>query len=155
RDAGINRVSLGAQSLDDGVLRSLGRLHTAAEALAAIEVARATFQRFSFDLIYARPGQTLEAWREELQRALALAGQHLSLYQLTIEAGTPFAELHARGKLRVPEGETARAFYDLTQELTERAGLPAYEISNHAAPGEACRHNLLYWRYGEYAGIGP
>ena len=155
RTAGVNRVSLGVQSLDDGVLRSLGRLHTAAEALVAIEVARGAFDRFSFDLIYARPGQTLEAWREELDRALALAGAHLSLYQLTIEPETPFAQLHARGKLRMPDGETAGAFYDLTQELTERAGLPAYEISNHAAPGEECRHNLLYWRYGEYAGIGP
>jgi oxygen-independent coproporphyrinogen-3 oxidase len=155
RDAGVNRVSLGVQALDDGVLRSLGRLHTAAEALAAIEVARSTFERFSFDLIYARPGQTLEAWREELGRALTLAGGHLSLYQLTIEPATPFAELYARGKLRVPEGEMARAFYDLTQELTEAAGLPAYEISNHAAAGEESRHNLLYWRYGEYAGIGP
>ena len=155
RDAGVNRVSLGVQSLDDDVLRALGRLHTAAEALAAIEVARATFDRFSFDLIYARPGQTLPAWRAELERALGRAGAHLSLYQLTIEAGTPFAELHARGRLKVPDGETARAFYDLTQELTDRAGLPAYEISNHAAPGEECRHNLLYWRYGEYAGIGP
>jgi putative oxygen-independent coproporphyrinogen III oxidase len=155
RDAGVNRVSLGVQSLDDAVLRSLGRLHNAAEARAAIEVARATFQRFSFDLIYARPGQTLPAWREELKEALGLAGSHLSLYQLTIEPGTPFAELHARGKLSVPDGEVGRAFFDLTQELTGRAGLPAYEISNHAAPGEACRHNLLYWRYGEYAGIGP
>jgi putative oxygen-independent coproporphyrinogen III oxidase len=155
RDAGVNRVSLGVQSLDNGALRALGRLHTAAEALAAIEVARSTFERFSFDLIYARPRQTLEAWREELQRALALAGAHLSLYQLTIEPATPFAELYARGKLKVPEGEAARAFYDLTQELTEAAGMPAYEISNHAAPGQECRHNLLYWRYGEYAGIGP
>jgi putative oxygen-independent coproporphyrinogen III oxidase len=155
RDAGVNRVSLGVQALDDGVLRTLGRLHTAAEALAAIEVARGTFERFSFDLIYARPGQTLEAWREELGHALTLAGRHLSLYQLTIEPATPFAELYARGKLRVPEGEMARAFYDLTQELTEAAGLPAYEISNHAAAGEESRHNLLYWRYGEYAGIGP
>jgi putative oxygen-independent coproporphyrinogen III oxidase len=155
RAAGVNRVSLGVQSLDDGVLRSLGRLHTVDEALAAVEVARGTFDRFSFDLIYARPGQTLQAWREELSRALALAGAHLSLYQLTIEPDTPFAALHARGKLKVPDGDAAGAFYDLTQELTERAGRPAYEISNHAAPGEECRHNLLYWRYGEYAGIGP
>jgi oxygen-independent coproporphyrinogen-3 oxidase len=155
RDAGVNRVSLGVQSFDDGVLRALGRLHTAAEALAALDVARATFQRFSFDLIYARPGQTLEAWRAELGRALMLVGAHLSLYQLTIEPATPFAELYARGKLKVPEGEMARAFYDLTQEMTGAAGLPAYEISNHAAPGEECRHNLLYWRYGEYAGVGP
>jgi putative oxygen-independent coproporphyrinogen III oxidase len=155
RAAGVNRVSLGVQSLDDGVLRSLGRLHTVDEALAAIAVARATFERFSFDLIYARPGQTLEAWRQELGRALGLAGTHLSLYQLTIEPGTPFAALHGRGKLVVPDGEAAGAFYDLTQEMTERAGLPPYEISNHAAPGQECRHNLLYWRYGEYAGIGP
>ena len=155
RTAGINRVSLGVQSLDDEVLRALGRLHTAAEARTAIEVARGTFDRFSFDLIYARPGQTLEAWRAELAAALALAGRHLSLYQLTIEEGTPFAELHARGKLRMPDQERARAFYGLTQELTSAAGLPTYEISNHAAPGEECRHNLLYWRYGEYAGVGP
>jgi oxygen-independent coproporphyrinogen-3 oxidase len=155
RTAGVNRVSLGVQSLDDKVLRTLGRLHTAAEARAAIEVARGTFDRFSFDLIYARPGQTLEAWRAELGQALALAGRHLSLYQLTIEEGTPFAELHARGRLKVPDQERARAFYQLTQELAEASGLPAYEISNHAAPGEECRHNLLYWRYGEYAGLGP
>jgi putative oxygen-independent coproporphyrinogen III oxidase len=155
RAAGVNRVSLGVQSLEDAQLRALGRLHTAAEARAAIEVARATFDRFSFDLIYARPGQALETWRAELGEALALAGRHISLYQLTIEPGTPFADLHARGKLAVPDGERARAFYELTQELTERRGLPAYEISNHAAPGEESRHNLLYWRYGEYAGVGP
>jgi putative oxygen-independent coproporphyrinogen III oxidase len=155
REAGVNRVSLGVQALDDAALRTLGRLHTVAEARAAIEVARSTFDRFSFDLIYARVGQTVEAWRSELTQALEIAGRHLSLYQLTIEQGTPFAELHARGKLRVPEGELARAFYDVTQDLTARAGLPAYEISNHAAPGEESRHNLLYWRYGEYAGIGP
>jgi oxygen-independent coproporphyrinogen-3 oxidase len=155
RAAGVNRVSLGVQSLDDAVLRTLGRLHAAAEARAAIEVARGTFERFSFDLIYARPGQALEAWRAELTEALARAGRHLSLYQLTIEEGTPFAELHARGRLKVPDQEKAHALYKLTQDLTEAAGLPAYEISNHAAPGEECRHNLLYWRYGEYAGVGP
>ena len=155
RAAGINRVSLGVQSLDDEVLRSLGRLHTAEEARAAVGVARDTFQRFSFDLIYARPRQTLEEWRRELGQALALAGQHLSLYQLTIEANTPFADLHARGRLEIPEAEAAHDLYEATQELTERAGLPAYEISNHARPGEECRHNLLYWRYGEYAGVGP
>jgi putative oxygen-independent coproporphyrinogen III oxidase len=155
RAAGVNRVSLGVQSLVDADLRTLGRLHTVAEALAAIVVAQATFDRTSFDLIYARPGQTLQAWQDELTRALALAGRHLSLYQLTIEAGTPFADLHARGRLRVPDSALAHDFYELTQELTEAAGLPAYEVSNHAAPGEECRHNLLYWRYGEYAGIGP
>jgi oxygen-independent coproporphyrinogen-3 oxidase len=155
RAAGVNRVSLGVQSLDDKVLRTLGRLHTAAEARAAVELARGTFDRFSFDLIYARPGQTLEAWRAELSAALALAGRHLSLYQLTIEEGTPFAELHARGRLKMPDQERAQAFYELTQELTGAAGLPAYEVSNHAAPGQECRHNLLYWRYGEYAGLGP
>jgi oxygen-independent coproporphyrinogen-3 oxidase len=155
RAAGINRVSLGVQSLDDADLRALGRLHTVNEALTAINVSRETFDRFSFDLIYARPGQTLQSWQVELARALALAGRHLSLYQLTIEPETPFAELHARGKLKIPDAEAAHDFYAATQELTERAGLPVYEISNHAALGEECRHNLLYWRYGEYAGIGP
>jgi putative oxygen-independent coproporphyrinogen III oxidase len=155
RAAGVNRVSLGVQSLDDIQLRALGRLHTSDEARAAVEMARRTFDRFSFDLIYARPGQTMDAWHAELGEALALAGRHLSLYQLTIEQGTPFAELHARGRLVVPDGETACAFYELTQDMTARAGLPAYEVSNHAAPGEESRHNLLYWRYGEYAGIGP
>jgi putative oxygen-independent coproporphyrinogen III oxidase len=155
RQAGVNRVSLGVQSLVEADLRALGRLHTVAEALTAIDVSRDTFERSSFDLIYARPGQTLQAWEGELARALKLAGRHLSLYQLTIEAGTPFAELHARGKLVVPDGEAAHDFYELTQDMCEGAGLPAYEISNHAAPGQECRHNLVYWRYGEYAGIGP
>jgi len=155
RAAGVNRVSLGVQSLDDAALRTLGRLHTASEARAAIEVARAIFARFSFDMIYARPGQTLHAWREELGRALALASRHLSLYQLTIEPETPFAALHVRGKLQLPEAQAARDLYALAQDLTGAAGLPAYEISNHAAPGEECRHNLTYWRYGEWAGIGP
>jgi putative oxygen-independent coproporphyrinogen III oxidase len=155
RAAGVNRVSLGVQSLDDEVLRTLGRLHTVAEARAAIGVARETFERFSFDLIYARPRQTAEAWRRELGDALSLAADHLSLYQLTIEAGTPFADLHARGRLRIPEAEAAHDLYQATQELTERAGLPPYEISNHARPGQECRHNLLYWRYGEYVGVGP
>jgi putative oxygen-independent coproporphyrinogen III oxidase len=155
RAAGVNRVSLGVQSLNDGELRTLGRLHTVAEARAAIEVARRTFDRYSFDLIYARPRQTPEAWRAELAAALSIAGRHLSLYQLTIEPDTPFAELHARGRLAVPDAETAHDLYAVTQELTEAAGLPAYEISNHAAPGEESRHNLLYWRYGEYLGVGP
>jgi putative oxygen-independent coproporphyrinogen III oxidase len=155
RRAGVNRVSLGVQSLVEADLRALGRLHTVEEARTAIDVSRETFERSSFDLIYARPGQTLQAWEGELARALGLAGRHLSLYQLTIEAGTPFAELHARGKLLIPDGDAAHDFYQLTQEMCEGAGLPAYEISNHAAPGQECRHNLVYWRYGEYAGIGP
>lgn len=153
--AGVTRVSLGVQSLRDPVLKSLGRIHTVAEAKAALNIARETFQRFSFDLIYARPGQQPGEWREELKEALALAGGHLSLYQLTIEPETPFAALHAARKLIVPDADAARALYDLTQELTAAAGLPAYEISNHAVPGEESRHNLLYWRYGEYAGCGP
>jgi len=155
RAAGVNRVSLGVQSLRDADLKRLGRIHTVAEAKAALEVARSTFERFSFDLIYARPGQTIEDWREELEEALGLAGGHLSLYQLTIEEGTPFASLYKLGKLQVPDGELAAALYELTGELTTKHGLPAYEVSNYAAPGEESRHNLLYWRYGEYAGIGP
>jgi len=155
RAAGINRVSLGVQALRDADLKQLGRLHTVAEAKAAIAVASSTFARFSFDLIYARTGQSVDAWRAELGEAFELSGGHLSLYQLTIEEGTPFAALHAAGKLRVPDGEQASLLYELTNELTAVYGLPAYEISNHAAPGEESRHNLLYWRYGEYAGIGP
>jgi putative oxygen-independent coproporphyrinogen III oxidase len=154
RAAGVNRVSLGVQSLDDGALRGLGRLHTAAEAVAAIALTRRTFPRYSFDLIYARPTQTREAWRAELGEALRLAEGHLSLYQLTIEAGTPFAALQALGKLVVPDETLAADCYELTQEATAKAGLAAYEISNHAAPGQECRHNLIYWRYGEYAGVG-
>jgi oxygen-independent coproporphyrinogen-3 oxidase len=137
------------------VLKSLGRIHTVAEAKAAIDIARGHFDRYSLDLIYARPGQTVDAWRAELAEALALAQGHLSLYQLTIEPETPFAALHAAGKLVVPDADAAHALYDVTQELTERAGLPAYEISNHAVPGDESRHNLLYWRYGDYAGCGP
>ena len=155
RAAGVNRVSLGVQALDDASLRALGRLHSAAEARAAVETASAIFERYSFDLIYARPGQAPEAWRAELGEALARSGGHLSLYQLTIEAGTPFAGLAAAGRLVVPDDDAARGLYDLTQEVCGRAGLPAYEISNHARPGEESRHNLVYWRYGEYAGIGP
>jgi oxygen-independent coproporphyrinogen-3 oxidase len=155
RAAGINRVSLGVQSLDDGALAQLGRLHSAREALAAVAVARDNFERFSFDLINARPGQTPDAWHEELQRALDEDPEHLSVYQLTIEADTPFATLHAAGKLRLPDPDTARVLYDLTQDVTAARGLPAYEVSNHARPGAECRHNLIYWRYGEYAGIGP
>jgi putative oxygen-independent coproporphyrinogen III oxidase len=155
RAAGVNRVSLGVQALDDAALSALGRTHTAREALDAVAIARRIFERYSFDLIYARPGQTPAAWRAELERAIAEAAEHLSLYQLTIEPETPFAALHAAGKLAVPDGDHARVLYDVTQEVSAAAGLPAYEISNHATPGGECRHNLVYWRYHEYAGIGP
>jgi putative oxygen-independent coproporphyrinogen III oxidase len=155
RAAGINRVSLGVQALNDGALRLLGRQHSAAEAVAAFAVARAHFDRVSFDLIYARPGQTVEAWSDELSGAVALAIDHLSLYQLTIESGTRFADLHRTGALVVPGDDHARDLWDVTQEVCAAAGLPAYEVSNHARPGAECRHNLLYWRYGEYAGVGP
>ncbi|MCK0206810.1 radical SAM family heme chaperone HemW [Starkeya koreensis] len=155
RAAGVNRVSLGVQALDDAALKALGRMHTAEEALGAVAVARAAFERVSFDLIYARPDQKPEDWARELSRAIGEGCEHLSLYQLTIEEGTPFAALHRAGRLIVPEGEVARALWDVTQETTAAAGLPAYEISNHARPGAESRHNLLYWRYGEYAGIGP
>jgi putative oxygen-independent coproporphyrinogen III oxidase len=155
RAAGVNRVSLGVQSLDDAVLKELGRLHSAREALDAVAVARAIFDRYSFDLIYARPRQTIAAWEAELKRAIAEAAEHLSLYQLTIEPNTPFAGLHAAGKLVVPGDDLARDLYDLTQWICADAGLPAYEISNHARPGAECRHNLVYWRGHEYAGVGP
>jgi oxygen-independent coproporphyrinogen-3 oxidase len=155
RAAGVNRVSLGVQALDDAALKELGRLHTAQEALNAVKIARAAFDRYSFDLIYARPRQTPAAWAEELRRAIAEAAEHLSLYQLTIEPDTPFQVLHAAGKLVVPNDDAARDLYDTTQEICDFAGLPAYEISNHARPGAECRHNLIYWRAHEYAGIGP
>ncbi len=155
RTVGINRVSLGVQALDDRALNELGRLHTVREALDAVALARANFEHFSFDLIYARPGQTPQQWASELDRALVEAGEHLSLYQLTIEHDTPFAALHAAGKLKTPDDDTARALYDTTQEICAAHGLPAYEISNHARPGAECRHNLIYWRAHEYAGIGP
>ena len=155
RAAGVNRVSLGVQSLDDASLKALGRTHTAREALDAVAIARSAFERYSFDLIYARPGQTTAMWSEELKRAIAEAAEHLSLYQLTIEPETPFHTLHAAGKLVTPDDDTARDLYDVTQEICERAGLPAYEISNHARPGAESRHNLVYWRAHEYAGIGP
>ena len=154
-EAGVNRLSLGVQALDDGALRFLGRAHDAREALAALELARRHFPRFSFDLIYARPRQTLAAWRDELGRALSLAGDHLSLYQLTIEPGTAFAPAFARGDFTLPDEELAGALYEATQEELERAGMPAYEISNHARPGGESRHNLAYWRGSDYAGIGP
>jgi len=155
RTAGVNRVSLGVQALDDASLKALGRLHTAREALDAVAIARAAFDRYSFDLIYARPDQTPQLWAEELKLAISEAAEHLSLYQLTIEEGTPFFGLHAAGKLKTPDEATARALYDVTQDVCAQYGLPAYEISNHARPGAECRHNLVYWRGEEYAGIGP
>jgi oxygen-independent coproporphyrinogen-3 oxidase len=155
RTAGVNRVSLGVQALDDRALAALGRTHSAGEALAALGVARSVFGRYSFDLIYARPNQSPGEWTGELRRALNEAGEHISLYQLTVEPDTPFAALHAAGKLEPPDEDTARALYDVTQDITGARGLPAYEISNHARPSGECRHNLVYWRAGEYAGIGP
>jgi putative oxygen-independent coproporphyrinogen III oxidase len=155
RSAGVNRLSLGVQALDDASLKALGRQHTAQEALDALALAKRHFGRVSFDLIYARESQTAQNWEQELKQAIDHAAEHLSLYQLTIEDGTPFAARHKAGTLRVPDGAKARALYLLTQELTETAGLPAYEISNHARPGSESRHNLLYWRGHDYAGIGP
>ncbi|MEQ9815285.1 MAG: radical SAM family heme chaperone HemW [Azospirillaceae bacterium] len=153
--AGINRVSLGVQALDDGDLAFLGREHGAGEALAAVDLAARHFRRFSFDLIYARPGQTVAAWEAELARALDHAVGHISAYQLTIEQGTRFHTLHGRGAFVLPDEDLAADLYEATQEMLASAGLPAYEISNHARPGEACRHNLTYWRMGDYVGIGP
>ena len=155
RTAGVNRVSLGVQALDDRALAELGRMHSAREARDAIGVARAVFGRYSFDLIYARPNQPPGEWASELRNALGEAGEHISLYQLTIEPDTPFATLHAAGKLRPPDEDAARALYDVTQDICAAHSLPAYEISNHARPGGECRHNLIYWRASEYAGIGP
>jgi len=153
--AGINRVSLGLQALDDSALRFLGRLHDASEGLAALAVAQRHFRRVSFDLIYARPDHTPESWEAELTRALAFGTGHLSLYQLTIEPGTRFATLVREGRFTPLDDDAAGALFGLTRDLTAHAGLPAYEISNHARPGEESRHNLTYWRYGDYAGIGP
>lgn len=155
RDAGVNRVSLGVQALNDPDLRRLGRLHDVESALGAIEIAKNTFSRISFDLIYARPEQSVAAWRSELQQALDYAADHLSLYQLTIERDTPFYDLHRAGKLPIPSHDEGADFYEATQEICDRHGMPAYEISNHARPSAECRHNLLYWRYGEYVGVGP
>ncbi|MBD8877644.1 radical SAM family heme chaperone HemW [Roseibium polysiphoniae] len=155
RSAGVNRVSLGVQSLHDRDLKLLGRLHDVETAIKAIETARETFPRLSFDLIYARPDQTPEAWKAELERAIALAADHLSLYQLTIEEGTPFFTLYNAGKLKVPDPELGAELYELTQSVTEDNGLPAYEVSNHARAGAECRHNQVYWRYGDYVGVGP
>ncbi|MGE5271042.1 MAG: radical SAM family heme chaperone HemW, partial [Thiohalocapsa sp.] len=153
--AGVNRLSLGVQALDPVALRFLGRAHDRDEAIAAIRWARDIFPRFSFDLIYARPGQTAEAWQGELDEALSLAGEHLSLYQLTIEPGTAFGNRAARGEALAADEETAAALFELTQARLAAAGLPGYEISNHAHPGAECRHNLAYWRYEDYLGIGP
>jgi putative oxygen-independent coproporphyrinogen III oxidase len=155
RAAGVNRVSLGVQSLDDAQLRMLGRLHNVAEAIRAIGLAREIFPRLSFDLIYARPGQSADEWERELNTALDLAADHLSLYQLTIEPGTPFFDLQARGRLKIPDPDRAADLYEMTAAITARRGIAAYEISNHAAAGGECRHNLVYWRYQDYAGIGP
>jgi putative oxygen-independent coproporphyrinogen III oxidase len=155
RAAGVNRVSVGVQALADQDLKALGRQHSVDEALAAYRLAAKTFPRVSFDLIYARPGQTVGQWRDELTRALSEQQGHMSLYQLTIEEGTRYADLHRAGKLIVPDEEVGAELYDVTQELTAKAGLLAYEVSNHALPGHESRHNLIYWRYGDYAGVGP
>jgi putative oxygen-independent coproporphyrinogen III oxidase len=155
RAAGVNRVSLGVQALDDASLKALGRLHSAREALDAVAIARRSFERYSFDLIYARQDQTPRMWADELNLAITEAAEHLSLYQLTIEEGTPFFGLHAAGKIKTPDEALARALYDVTQEVCDRHGLGAYEISNHARQGAECRHNLVYWRGQEYAGVGP
>ncbi len=155
RQAGVNRVSLGIQALNEADLKFLGRTHDTAQARTAIETAAREFDRFSFDLIYARPNQSVDAWQAELKQALEMAVGHLSLYQLTIEQGTPFYIQHERGEFKIPEQELAADLYDATQEILEAAGMPAYEVSNHARAGEESRHNQIYWRYGDYAGIGP
>lgn len=155
-DAGVNRLSMGVQALDDRDLRRLGRMHTVSEARAALDIARAAFPRVSFDLIYARQDQTAAAWKAELQEAIAMAVDHLSLYQLTIEEGTVFGARHAAGHLKgLPDDDLSADMYLMTQDIMSRAGLPAYEISNHARAGAQSRHNLVYWRAGDYAGIGP
>jgi len=153
--AGVNRLSIGVQALNDDALKFLGRQHSAQEALEALDLARAAFPRLSFDLIYARPGQSAEVWQAELAEALALGPEHISLYQLTIEEGTAFHGAWRRGELVLPEEDAAAALYEATTAQLAAAGLPAYEISNHARPGGECRHNLTYWRYGDYVGIGP
>ena len=153
--AGVNRVSLGLQALDDAALKMLGRPHDVAQGLAALDIAQANFPRVSFDLIYDRPAHTVGAWQAELARALSFGTEHLSLYQLTIEAGTRFAVLHAQGRLRTPDADTSADLFDLTQDMTEAAGLPGYETSNHARVGAESRHNLSYWTYGDYVGVGP
>ena len=153
--AGVNRISVGVQALDAEGLRFLGRAHGIDEAIDAVRLAQQAVPRVSFDLIYGRPGQTVAAWREELSRALAFAGDHLSVYQLTIEKGTPFYAAHRAGAFTLPDPDAGAALYEVTNTVLEAAGLPAYEISNHARPGAECRHNLTYWRYQDYVGIGP
>lgn len=155
KNAGVNRVSLGVQALRDADLKKLGREHSVKDALAALDTAARIFTRSSFDLIYAREGQTPAMWRDELREALSLAQGHLSMYQLTIEEGTQFHTLFQRGDITIPDEDAGAAMYEITQELTAAAGLPAYEISNHARLGDESRHNLMYWRYRDYAGIGP
>lgn len=155
RLAGVNRVSVGVQALRDDDLKALGRQHSAKEALAAFRLAARIFPRVSFDMIYARPGQTASAWKEELSQAVSEQQGHMSLYQLTIEPGTAYFDLQKAGHLHVPPETASAGLFELTQEMMEQAGLPAYEVSNHAWPGHESRHNLLYWRYGEYAGVGP
>ncbi len=156
RDAGVNRVSIGIQALNDADLKALGRLHSVSEARAAFDLARSTFERVSFDLIYARQFQTLADWRAELSEALSMAADHLSLYQLTIENGTAFGDRLAKGELRgLPNDDDAADMYLATQDICQAAGMLAYEVSNHAVAGAESRHNLIYWRGGDYAGIGP
>ena len=155
RAAGVNRLSLGVQALDDASLSFLGRQHSVAEALDAVRLARRSFDRYSFDIMTARPGQTPDGARDELHRALDEAAEHISIYQLTVEPGTPFEAAWRRGDLPMPDEDTAGTIFDATQRTLTEAGLPAYEVSNHARPGSECRHNLTYWRYGDYVGIGP
>ncbi|MFK7745015.1 MAG: radical SAM family heme chaperone HemW [Roseobacter sp.] len=156
RQGGVNRISMGVQALNDTDLRRLGRIHTAAEAMAAFDIARSTFERVSFDLIYARQGQSLKDWEAELQQALGMAVDHLSLYQLTIEQGTAFGDRYNAGKLRdLPDEDLGADLYAMTQDICGAAGMPAYEVSNHARDGAQSRHNLIYWRYGDYIGMGP
>jgi putative oxygen-independent coproporphyrinogen III oxidase len=153
--AGVNRISMGIQALNDVDLKALGRTHSVEEAMQAVSTASSIFERYSFDLIYARPNQTVEAWSKELHLAIERAATHLSLYQLTIEDDTPFKKLYTAGKLILPDEETSRQLYDITQEICDKHNLPSYEISNYARKGSECRHNMVYWRYGEYAGVGP
>jgi len=155
KSAGVNRVSLGIQSLNPSALQFLGRTHSKLEAIEAIEIARNTFDRYSFDLIYTRPDQKVQEWQQELQEALSIAGDHLSLYQLTIEEGTVFHTLFSRGQHTLPEEETSAQLFEITQDIMNAHGLPAYEISNHAREGQECQHNLQYWQYRDYVGIGP